>query len=809
MCTRSGALRSFFAVTALVAAAVAQGQNLNVTAANASNDAIYTVNFATETITVQNTDGGTLHSLRSLVFVTNPVNLQLDLLAADNGGGDIVRYCADFNTGATPPGKTTGTPVWNQTQGGPTNPDGLSADSAGNVFLVNQGSGTSTTPQLWVLQQLSSCVTPAAAPKISMIDAATYSSKTTLEDTLIVGTTIQLQPCPAQGPVPCTLNPGDLLVLTSNSSLSQVLLYPGNGDGTGPCTSAVPVSPCQSPPQPIVLINLPTGTLPGGMTLWPVDNSLLVTTGTGRIYQYALGPNFTVPPPTYTPPIFVSGLGNGQFKIKAGRQGGSVFAFVANNNGGDILEFDSTGALKHTVTNGVQHPQGLAVSNVGYQLLSSCVAGCDVLGGNLMKHVASAANQPGNIIEDVCVVTTDPRIAQYGSCIAAAGSAQYQNGLPVAQVCAGFGNAVIPNSLCGASGTDGNPKYSGFALIRTLSGLDGPGGEFPLNGTVVESYADLTQVLPGASDPVCQPPFNGLPFQSVGWAPLSSAEGKEFEANGGPPVMLDITNGCGSGHGISGTASIWATGLANNGLVNGGLTGVATSGYTNLLGLLADEYTDAPPPANTPALTPPSPSTFQPQPSSPNFTYQLQQCLQTSQGAFASGVAAQQPATQNQDYDGAALELLTADYNIIHDPTFSSDFTTNTDYPNSSGALRQRLEPLYYTVNTRLRGHLPGATPSLSPTPLAPSPTITGNPITKITLGKFYSFSPTALDFAGNHTTLTYVIRGLPGWLNPTFAGDELTLSGTASVKGSSNITITVSDGCATSQPFAYTLKVN
>lgn len=785
MYARSSAVRLLCVVTALLATAAVHGQSLNVTAANASNDAIYTVNFATQSISIKNTDQGSLHSLRSLAFIPNAANDQLDLLAADTAGGLIVRYFGDFTPGASPPANTAGMVVWRATQGGPASPDALSVDSAGDLFLVNSSTGNNATPQLWVLLPGANGAFASATP----IDQ-NYAAKEGLEETLVVGTTIPL-PCPAQPPLPCSINPGDLLVLTS--APSQVLLYPGNGAGIGPLGAT----------SPIPLINLPAGTLPGGMALWPVDNSLMVSTGSGTILQYPFGAGFSS---GETPGTFVSGLGNGQFKIKAGRQNGAVFAFIANNNGGEIFEFNASGQLIANVTNGVQHPQGLAVSNVGFQPFANCEAGCDLLGGGLLKH--SVTNLvAGNILEDVCVVGTDPRVAKYPfnplasppqnsnySCTAAANDVggPYQSGLPVAQVCAGFGSLVIPNSMCGASGSNS----SGFVLIKTLSTAYSQ-VPFPLNGTVVENSSDVTAALLG-NPPNCNPPFGagGTPPAVLAWGPLFAQEGKPVEGN----LLLDITGGCGTSHGSTPGTSLWATGLTlNTDVIANGLSGFMTTKYTDLLATLSNEVNEG---ALTPAPNLPFPPAPQPSPpgAAPNATYQLRQCILTSQGAFNSG-----------KYLGAASELLTADQNVVNAVKNLAAFnftSTPPDYPNPSGTLRELIENDWYTLFTRLGGQTAGTMPQLPP-PAPPAPTISGTPVVKINAGSVYTFQPTTADFAGNTATLTYSGQHLPSWATLVLtANNQVVLTGTT-VKGTySNITITVSDGCI-SNSLSWTLRVN
>ena len=193
------------------------------------------------------------------------------------------------------------------------------------------------------------------------------------------------------------------------------------------------------------------------------------------------------------------------------------------------------------------------------------------------------------------------------------------------------------------------------------------------------------------------------------------------------------------------------------------------------------------------ALAAPSPPTV----TAPgNFTYQLQQCISTSQAAFAKA------ATY---YDGAALQVLAADQRIAAVAMLAAPFSPVATYPNPSGALRSRLENIYYTINTRLEGNQASSEPPPSPPP-PPPPTLSGAPDLKSKAGVLYSFTPTAADFAGNTGTLSFSIAGKPSWAS--FDTTTGRLSGTT-VKGTyPGILISVTDGCASASLPSFTITV-
>ena len=613
-------------MTAGLAIANTQAQTLRVTAANASNSAVYDVTFVDTGgfITQLNNDQNKHVSLRSLAYIPNASTGKIDLLVADASRGEIIRYANATGTASV---------VWSTAQGpGPINADGLSVDGGGNLFVVSSAPGSPKPAQVWVLPR--DPAVPAGANFLAprLIDS-TFGGLAVqaLEESLVARTTSN------------AANAGDLLVLSG--SPATVLVYSALGlqsviNGGGPISpSRILISAAQ----------FPAGVSPGGMDFWPPDNTLLVTTANGIVLRYS----FTLFTATRGQD-FATGLGNGKFKVKTGLEGGIPFAFVANNNGGQILKFGApppqgVNAPLAVVTSGVQRPQGLVATNLAATPASDCLqsAGCDILGDVLKHKVNGVATLSGFVIEDVCAVPVDPRITQYGTCTG--------HSLPVAQVCAGYGTTVIPDYLCGNSGASG----SGFALVKSVTNtLNG------IKGTLIENEAFAETVLPGANPP--------CPQTVLGWAP-SEGEGTIVEGN----AMLELTAACGSSRGSSQGLSIWGIGL---GLNEAALPG--KNATDRRVKFAASKYDALSSTINLASIT-------------PAFRSSLVACITTSRTDF-----------DRKKYAPAAAQLVVCDSLVAAN---EANFSASSSNPNPSGGIRGRLGNLYLTINTRILGNAPGA----------------------------------------------------------------------------------------------------
>lgn len=623
-------------------------QALRVVAANASNSSVYELNFSGSggSITELNTDQNAYVSFRSLVFLPNTSTGKIDLLVADTSRGVIVRY-ADA--------QGVGTPIWSAGTGtaGPTYPDGLSVDGTGNLFVVSSASGNKPA-QLWAFKANATSSTGFDTPKL--VGSLPVQG---LEETVVARTGSNAAAA------------GDLLVLTS--SPATVLVYSAASIQTV-LNGAGQVSPTRTL---ISTAQFPAGVSPGGMDFWPIDNSLLITTGNGVVLRYS----FTATSATRGAD-FTSGLGNGKFKVKTGLSAGIPYAFVADNNGGDILKFGAPPATGSnpplaTITAGVQHPQGLAASNLGATIDIDCVENrCDNTGGIILHQVTGGGDLitgDGYVIEDSCVVQIDPRIAQYGTCTG--------HSLPVSQVCAGYGNTIIPDHMCGSSGSSG----SGFVLVKSLSDTLSH-----TKGILLWNDSDANYAFSSPSSLTC-------PQVVIGWAPLEGAnEGTIFEGN----IMPEMTGFCDPSGTLTRAKSLWGIGLQLN---VSALPGKNTT--DKLIKFAVTKYE---------ALN----STIASANIASGFRSTLTTCVNTSRQYF-----------DKKKYANAAAQLLTCDTQVAaNESSFSHSCTPSIDEclsgnPNPSGEIRGRLANIYLTINTRIEGKMaPCSWPDIDNTEDCPAP---------------------------------------------------------------------------------------
>jgi hypothetical protein len=304
----------------------------------------------------------------------------------------------------------------------------------------------------------------------------------------------------------------------------------------------------------------------------------------------------------------------------------------------------------------------------------------------------------GSIVEDVCIVPNDPRYQPPPA------HGCGDTALPVNNVCPGFDNTggglVIPGFLCGHAGS--NSK--GFALIKTLTSPDN------YDQTYVENAATVDSLLSGPHNPFCGPPLlsNGNGIETFAWAPLAN-EGTLVETNN----MVDITTGCGTSHGGTTHASLWAVGLA--------LDTTASELTLPYAGLPLDNFASAKYTHLTGTITSLTPNNIGSTVSTAlwnNSTNPPGGCIGQSWTLFKKAATEAAGPQQTADFQNAANLLTNADgrpaSNITCDSIVTNNLstgqfiqTTNTSPPvlNPSGQVRSRLANLYYSINTLILGN--------------------------------------------------------------------------------------------------------
>jgi hypothetical protein len=322
----------------------------------------------------------------------------------------------------------------------------------------------------------------------------------------------------------------------------------------------------------------------------------------------------------------------------------------ANNLFSEGINNSDTIVAGYTDAEGNNHGViAYAATTVPAASCSASEGGCNLSNGAIPHSVVGGPDPlPGTVTENSCKVPQDPRIVQYGTCTG--------HTLPVSQVCPGFGNTVIPDTMCGGAG----PSGSAFELVDTVAeGVDA------LSGIYVESEA-FANVALGGRPPAC-------PATVVGWAPrsASSVEGTVPEGND----MLELTSGCGSSKTGSRGLSIYAIGLTlNTDALPGGtqrekLKAFTGTKYANLYQSIA---------AGNIML---------------NERIRVNACVAISEVLFAT-----------DNFCPAARAIVQCDAQVAKDV---AQFSGSPTDPNVWGDIRGRLANLYLTINTRLAGNPP------------------------------------------------------------------------------------------------------
>jgi hypothetical protein len=548
-------------------------EQFGFTAVNSNGNALYNVTVTPNTqpntgalitgTAILNTDAAAHGSFFAVARVPNSVTSAMDLIVADAENGRILRY-----PGPGPASYAVSTPIftWSHQGSGPKYPLSLSSDVAGNVFVVSSGVPFDTRPALWVL--------PFNAT------TGAYGAPILIDNTCGIVTEVLVATAAATsvGAAAPAWNVGDVLVLSNDIFSARVMVY---SQAAIQSVLANPNKPLNNPTSTAVSPSLLRGTLPIGMDIWPADAthgvSLLLSTLGGRVMRFDSGSGAMSAD-------FASGLGLGLERVKVGTYSTLTYAFVSQftPGRGKILQFGAPPASGAnlplaSLSTGNKDPQGLAVSSSGSVPVTACVAPntCAPLGPQLTTQLSGAGSgtlpAAAPLLEESCVVKSDPRVTVIGNTWSCAGG-----NLDVANYCPGFPSTVLPGSMCGHSG----PTGAGFVVVKsTAKAVDQNANNIFFQHTV-----DPNVPLPGPLNLTCPQ------LEVFAWAPRSDLpliEGTIVEGGPAPGsnYFMDLSGFCDSGGGHSHVLSMMAYGLGLNSAPSGmanGLPGFVTDKFTNL-----------------------------------------------------------------------------------------------------------------------------------------------------------------------------------------------------------------------------------
>jgi hypothetical protein len=548
-------------------------EQFGLTAVNSNGNALYNVTVTPNTpattgalitgTAVLNTDAAAQGSFFAVARVPNSVTSAMDLIVADAENGRILRY-----PGPGPASYAVATPIftWSHHSAGPKYPLSLSSDVAGNLFVVSAGVPFDTRPALWVLPFNAS--------------TGAYGAPILIDNTcgIVTEVLVATTAATAVGSAAPAWNVGDVLVLSNDIFNARVMVY---SQAAIQSVLANPSRPLNNPTSTAVSPALLRGALPLGMDIWPADAthgvSLLLTTLGGRVMRFDSKSGAMTAD-------FAGGLGLGLQRIKVGTYSTLTYAFVSQftPGRGKILQFGAPPASGAnlplaSLSTGNKDPQGLATSSSGSVLASACIApsACAPLGAQLTTQLSGAGSGSiptgSPLLEESCVVKTDPRVTVVGTTWSCAGG-----NFDIANFCPGFPSTVLPGSMCGHSG----PTGAGFVVVKSTAKTVDQNA----NNTFFQHTVDANVPLPGPLNLKCPQ------LEVFAWAPRSDLpliEGSIVEGGPAPGsnYFMDLTGFCDSGGGNSHVLSMMAYGLGLNSAPNGmanGLPGFVTDKFTNL-----------------------------------------------------------------------------------------------------------------------------------------------------------------------------------------------------------------------------------